>query len=141
MRLHLTYGRQAHELSASAETLVRDLKLKVEEVTSVWPSKQRLIYRGKVLQDDQTLADAGLPDKAKLMLMSSENASLTQVPNISCFIWTARNTSVESVDSPCFWPARVKLQLLQWPLQGHTRQHRQLRNLGDRPPQDPTSRC
>ena len=79
MRLSLTYGRQTHEVNAEAETRIIDLKQQIEQVTLVWPSKQRLIYRGKVLQDEQSLSAAGLQDRAKLMLMCSDNASKTQV--------------------------------------------------------------
>jgi hypothetical protein len=48
--------------SLALQKTVQDLKDGVYSQSSVSPSRQRLIYRGKELQDHVTLSDAGLLD-------------------------------------------------------------------------------
>ena len=50
-------GQKDFELTVSTSITIPELKAKLEEVTSVPPSQQRLIYLGKVLKDEDKLSD------------------------------------------------------------------------------------
>lgn len=54
---------------------VGQLKERLEERTGVFARHQKLIFKGKVLEDKSTLAAAGMGDGAKLMLLASANAA------------------------------------------------------------------
>lgn len=47
-------------LSVLKDMTVADMKVKVQGETEVEPDHQRLIYRGRVLKNDQTLESYGL---------------------------------------------------------------------------------
>lgn len=79
MLLTLTFGKETFKLDSSNTETVCDLKAQIEALTDIWPVRQKLICRGKVLQDSQVVAE--LPDNSKLMLVSSDTASRTQVPS------------------------------------------------------------
>mmetsp|Transcript_23151 Transcript_23151/g.66783 ORF Transcript_23151/g.66783 Transcript_23151/m.66783 type:complete len:303 (-) Transcript_23151:45-953(-) len=54
----------------SSDITVRDLKMLCESTVSLTPDQQRLLYKGRILQDDQqSLQDAGLPDGATVFLV------------------------------------------------------------------------
>lgn len=66
MLLTLTFGKETFKLDSSNTETVCDLKAQIEALTDIWPVRQKLICRGKVLQDSQgqTAAAAVLSEKA-----------------------------------------------------------------------------
>lgn len=50
---------------------VKDLKVHLQTLTNVLPRGQKLIFKGKILDDSVTLKGANLSDGSKLMLMAS----------------------------------------------------------------------
>mmetsp|Transcript_36843 Transcript_36843/g.106215 ORF Transcript_36843/g.106215 Transcript_36843/m.106215 type:complete len:320 (+) Transcript_36843:87-1046(+) len=53
----------------SVDITVRDLKQLCESTCSLEPDQQRMLYKGRILQDGQTLEEAGLPTGATLFLV------------------------------------------------------------------------
>mmetsp|Transcript_50338 Transcript_50338/g.113123 ORF Transcript_50338/g.113123 Transcript_50338/m.113123 type:complete len:301 (-) Transcript_50338:168-1070(-) len=53
----------------SADVTVRDVKMLCESTCSLNPDQQRMLYKGKILQDNHTLEEAGLPDGATIFLV------------------------------------------------------------------------
>jgi len=53
----------------SADITVRDLKMLCESTCSLEPDQQRMLYKGRILQDNQTLEEVGLPSGATIFLV------------------------------------------------------------------------
>mmetsp|Transcript_10678 Transcript_10678/g.32130 ORF Transcript_10678/g.32130 Transcript_10678/m.32130 type:complete len:314 (+) Transcript_10678:66-1007(+) len=53
----------------SADITVRDLKMLCESTCGLDPDQQRMLYKGRILQDQQTLEEAGLPTGATIFLV------------------------------------------------------------------------
>lgn len=62
----------------SADITVRDLKRLCESTCALDPDLQRMLHKGKILQDSQTLEEAGLPSGATIFLV--RGSSSTGVP-------------------------------------------------------------
>ena len=56
-------------LSPSPTSTIQDVKIMVEEKSSIPPDQQRLLYAGRELEELMTLADHGVPDHATLHLV------------------------------------------------------------------------
>lgn len=65
--LTLTGGE--HELDIEPEDKVARIKEKLEEIEGVPPSQQRLIYQGKKLRDDDTVAKSKIHGGATIHLV------------------------------------------------------------------------
>lgn len=65
------HGKDTHSISVSPQATINDLKEKLQELTNVLPRGQKLIFKGKVLDANIKLTDAGLFNKAKLMMIGS----------------------------------------------------------------------
>ena len=85
MKVLVSYGRRTHEIDAEPDSTVQSLKYIIGTLTTVYPNGQRLICKGRTLLDNESLAQAGLTDRSKVLLMASNNnnASQTQVGSIS----------------------------------------------------------
>ncbi|KAA0067328.1 LRR repeats and ubiquitin-like domain-containing protein [Cucumis melo var. makuwa] len=55
-----------------ADSTVKDLKSLLQPLTNVLPRGQKLIFKGKVLADEMTLAASEVANGAKMMLMTSQ---------------------------------------------------------------------
>ena len=68
--LKIAHGRETIELGVASESTVRQLKDSLQERTAAPARNMRLIYKGKTLEDNQTLRSAGLAGGSRLMLLS-----------------------------------------------------------------------
>lgn len=57
-----TVHNDLHNLSVDRSTTVIDLKSRIHDVTSISVDRQRLIYRGRVLQDESSVRDYNIED-------------------------------------------------------------------------------
>ena len=64
MNLTVTFRGTTHPLSVLPDSTLEALQLQLEELTSVPPSLQKLLYKGKKprISPDATLEEAGLKD-------------------------------------------------------------------------------
>ncbi|CAM6089671.1 unnamed protein product [Calypogeia fissa] len=65
-------GTQTLPITLPSTASVKDLMLQIKQLTNVLPRGQKLIYKGKLLDPDATLAGAKVVNGAKLMLMASD---------------------------------------------------------------------
>ncbi|KAH6837087.1 LRR/ubiquitin-like domain protein [Perilla frutescens var. hirtella] len=72
LRLSVKFGGGSVPVEIAAESTIKDLKLILQNLTNVLPRGQKLIFKGKVLSDESTLASADIRDKSKIMLMASQ---------------------------------------------------------------------
>ena len=78
--LKISQGKQTHTLSdLPLESTVSDLKAQIFSLTEIPPSLQKLIFKGKSLQDSDTLAQANLVNGAKVFLMASQSTDIAKV--------------------------------------------------------------
>ena len=68
--LKIAHGRDTIELCVAPEMTVRQLKDSLQERCAAPARNMRLIFKGKTLEDNQTLSGAGLAGGARLMLLS-----------------------------------------------------------------------
>uniref|UniRef100_A0A671YIM5 E3 ubiquitin-protein ligase UHRF n=1 Tax=Sparus aurata TaxID=8175 RepID=A0A671YIM5_SPAAU len=66
-------------------TKIESLRLKIQDIFNVTPQQQRLFYRGKQMEDGQTLFDynVGLNDIVQLLIRSQTDAPDTPPPDAS----------------------------------------------------------
>ncbi|KAI8470553.1 MAG: L domain-like protein [Monoraphidium minutum] len=82
MRVQVKHGGSdvdVDDLDAGAAT-VSALKERLEAVTGVFARQQKLIFKGKVLEDRATLASSKVADGAKLMMLVSAQAGQAPKP-------------------------------------------------------------
>eukprot|EP01083_Nonionella_stella_P222553 794023_1 len=76
-----TLDQKHFQVSVSPETLVSDFKARVESSQRIDASRQRIIFKGKVLKDDQKLADYGLKDGDTLHLVQRRMSGVPRNDN------------------------------------------------------------
>lgn len=59
----------------SADITVRDLKMLCESTCGLNPDQQRMLFKGKILQDQQTLEEAGMPTGATIFLVRGSSTN------------------------------------------------------------------
>ncbi|XP_057847550.1 plant intracellular Ras-group-related LRR protein 8 isoform X1 [Cryptomeria japonica] len=69
--LHIKFGSDSLQAALPATASVKDLKAHLQSLTNVLPRGQKLIFKGKILEDSVTLKAANLSDGSKIMLMAS----------------------------------------------------------------------
>lgn len=85
MKVTITHGSKKYEIEIDEKSVINELLEKVEQVSGIPVSAQKLIYKGKTIQAlTESVADAGIKDRAKLMLIGrqhhpEEEALLEQV--------------------------------------------------------------
>lgn len=72
LKLTVKFSGRSIPVEIDANSNIKQLKLLLQPLTDVLPRGQRLIFKGRVLSDELTLASAGISDKSKIMLMASE---------------------------------------------------------------------
>ncbi|PKI51287.1 LRR repeats and ubiquitin-like domain-containing protein At2g30105 [Punica granatum] len=72
INLTVKFSGRSIPISTSPDTTVKELKSLLQPLTNVLPRGQKLIFKGKVLVDSQTLKASDLTNGAKLMLMASQ---------------------------------------------------------------------
>ena len=68
-------GGEPFDMEVEKSSSVLDLKKKCEEKVKLAPEDQRIIYKGKILKDDQILADLGVDDGHTIHLVKGPNLS------------------------------------------------------------------
>ena len=63
------------DLSINSDASVDDLKEEIEKKSSIPPTKQRLIYRGKVLKSDKKLKDYSISDGSTVHFIVRKHAT------------------------------------------------------------------
>lgn len=74
MQLTISFRGEKHTLEVSPDGLFTDLQTQLEALTSIPPHLQKLLYGGKKASssaDSTTLAQAGLKNGTKIMLIGS----------------------------------------------------------------------
>uniref|UniRef100_A0AAQ5Y511 E3 ubiquitin-protein ligase UHRF n=1 Tax=Amphiprion ocellaris TaxID=80972 RepID=A0AAQ5Y511_AMPOC len=76
-------------------TKIESLRVKIQDIFNVSPQQQRLFYRGKQMEDGQTLFDynVGLNDIVQLMIRSQTDAPDSPAPDTSA---TSNSTSTKN---------------------------------------------
>ncbi|KMT05407.1 hypothetical protein BVRB_7g175350 [Beta vulgaris subsp. vulgaris] len=72
LKLQIKFGGQTIRLNTSSYNTVADLKFLLLSHTNVLPRGQKLIFKGKVLNDSDTLGACDLCNGSKIMLIASQ---------------------------------------------------------------------
>ncbi|KAL8548947.1 hypothetical protein ACS0TY_008003 [Phlomoides rotata] len=72
LKLTVKFSGRSIPVEIDANSNIKELKVLLQTLTNVLPRGQKLIFKGKVVSDELTLASAGISDKSKIMLMASE---------------------------------------------------------------------
>lgn len=67
----VTYGKSKINLDVREGQLVEELQKCLQEQTGVIMRKQKLIFKGRVLESSQRLDEAKIKDGSKILLISS----------------------------------------------------------------------
>eukprot|EP00879_Flechtneria_rotunda_P006871 GHRR01007216.1.p1 GENE.GHRR01007216.1~~GHRR01007216.1.p1 ORF type:complete len:295 (+),score=86.84 GHRR01007216.1:1136-2020(+) len=70
------YGKNSADLKRPASSTVGDLKAEVEKTLSIPPSMQKLMYKGLLKNDTDTLEKVGIRNGAKVLLIGSSQADI-----------------------------------------------------------------
>ncbi|KAL3653239.1 hypothetical protein CASFOL_002920 [Castilleja foliolosa] len=71
IKLAIKFSGRTIPVEIAANSAIKDLKIILQTLTNVLPRGQKLIFKGKVLSDELTLASSGISDGSKIMLMAS----------------------------------------------------------------------
>ncbi|MEW5306871.1 MAG: hypothetical protein WDW36_009308 [Sanguina aurantia] len=86
----ITYGKNSSLVSLKASTTVGDLKAQIESSTGVPKAKQKLLQKGVPLKDDdKTLAEVGIKQKSKLLLIGSAVSDVLPTESAADVAWDA----------------------------------------------------
>ncbi|XP_075515544.1 LRR repeats and ubiquitin-like domain-containing protein At2g30105 [Primulina tabacum] len=72
MKVNVKFSGRSIQLEIAADSTIKDLKSLLQPLTNVLPRGQKLIYKGRVLPDEVTVASAEISDGSKVMLMASQ---------------------------------------------------------------------
>ena len=78
LQLAVKHGPNTVEVELPEDASVAALQLELEQRTGLMTRKQKLIFKGKVLVGTQKLAECGVTNGAKLMLLAADGVQ-TQV--------------------------------------------------------------
>ena len=79
MKVVVLHGKDLYELACEQDESVWDLMAKVKEASGVFERHQKLVFKGKKLDAQATLAQAKVKDGARIMLIASSVPLQTQV--------------------------------------------------------------
>lgn len=80
--LKVKWNKSVFEIDASSMKTIGELKIAVSKQSNVLPGEQKLIYKSKVLKDDNDLSK--IPSKATIsMLGAASTTSLAPKPNVT----------------------------------------------------------
>ncbi|KAI3986846.1 hypothetical protein MKX01_014547 [Papaver californicum] len=72
VNIQVKFSGRSIPVSLSIESTVKDLKSLLQSLTNVLPRGQKLIFKGKVLEDNMKLKSTDITNGSKLMLMASQ---------------------------------------------------------------------
>lgn len=67
--LKIKWNKNVYEINATTIKTIGELKVEVSKQSNVLPGEQKMIYKSKVLKDDQTLQT--IPDKATISMLGA----------------------------------------------------------------------
>ncbi|PNX77844.1 LRR repeats and ubiquitin-like domain-containing protein [Trifolium pratense] len=70
--INVKFSGSSIPISISPQSTIKELKSLLLPATNVLPRGQKLIFKGKVLEDPSTLAASNLSNGSKVMLMASQ---------------------------------------------------------------------
>jgi hypothetical protein len=77
IHLAVTHGKTIYRISLSNSCTVLDLKNELQTQSGIAVSLQKLLAKGSMLKDEQTVSNLG--GKTKIMLMASATADIAKV--------------------------------------------------------------
>ncbi|KAI3870627.1 hypothetical protein MKW92_023582 [Papaver armeniacum] len=72
LNIQVKFSGRSIPVSLSTESTIKDLKSLLQPLTNVLPRGQKLIFKGKVLEDAMKLKSTDITNGSKLMLMASQ---------------------------------------------------------------------
>ncbi|XP_026454054.1 LRR repeats and ubiquitin-like domain-containing protein At2g30105 [Papaver somniferum] len=72
LKIQVKFSGRSIPVSLSIESTIKDLKYLLQPLTNVLPRGQKLIFKGKVLEDTMKLKSTDITNGSKLMLMASQ---------------------------------------------------------------------
>ncbi|CAI9107035.1 OLC1v1006307C3 [Oldenlandia corymbosa var. corymbosa] len=72
IKVKIQFGGRSIPVEISVDSTVKNLKSTLQPLTNVLPRGQKLICKGKVLEDEMTLKSLGITNGSKIMLMASQ---------------------------------------------------------------------
>jgi hypothetical protein len=82
MDIVITYGKEQHTIPIEPTDTLADLKLKIEELTSIQPPHQKLIHKlikPNATNNDQVLIVDLLPPNSKILVMGTTQRGMQQI--------------------------------------------------------------
>ena len=79
MKVVVAHGRESYDFTCELDETVANLMRKIREASGVFERHQKLIFKGKTLDAQVTLAQAKARDGARIMLVASSTPVQTQV--------------------------------------------------------------
>ncbi len=93
IELIIKQGTQEHKVALSGAATVVQLKQQLEAPTSLLPRQQKLIYKGKVLDDHQTLTSYKPTSGCKMMLMAAQASRISRQGRHVMPAWRAQHNT------------------------------------------------
>ncbi|KAK4483079.1 hypothetical protein RD792_010256 [Penstemon davidsonii] len=72
IKVSVKFAGRSIPVEIGAVSTIKDLKSILQTLTNVLPRGQKLIFKGKVVSDESTMAASGITDGSKIMLMASQ---------------------------------------------------------------------
>jgi hypothetical protein len=85
----------------NSNTTIGDIKALTESSSKIPRTAQRLLYKGKVLNDTDTLADKGIPPSATLFLVRNSTATLPVQEASSTAVSSGGSVQASAEPVPC----------------------------------------
>ncbi|XP_056686939.1 LRR repeats and ubiquitin-like domain-containing protein At2g30105 isoform X2 [Spinacia oleracea] len=82
VKLQIKFGGETIRMSMLTDSTIADLKELLKSSTNVLPRGQKLIHKGKVLIDSNTLRTSEIKNGSKIMLMAAEGLHQGEGPRI-----------------------------------------------------------
>lgn len=84
MDITVTYQGTLHSLTLLPDTTLAVLHARLDELTGVPPSHQRLLFKGKkaVTNEEQTVSDLGLRSGSKVQLLGPTRDALDEMQTV-----------------------------------------------------------
>lgn len=76
----VSHRTQTYSLTLNADATVKDLQTRLDELTSVPPHLQKLLYKGKkTVQPEMSLSAAGILDNAKITMLGNPESAIGEL--------------------------------------------------------------
>jgi hypothetical protein len=79
LRFRVTHRKDVLQLSMPATATVSQLHLKLEELTGIQPSMQKVMYKGGLKDKTKTLQEVGIKSGVKMMLVGSKQDDVAKL--------------------------------------------------------------